>query len=197
MSPADMLALSSSGQSNRLQAVKSVGPTFDPLTYIETDSYVHEHPNGFEIMGSQLQNHVVGVPQVMLRLVQIDVPRLAEESPFNDPFNYARVTPTVAFPVLGPVVGEVQVEDSVYVVRLSSTFPSHDHFERRVEGGSWENALESDVLPVGACRVEYRSVDALGHVSGSAVVDVWAPRAQAFLEGGNPGGPRPETRLCS
>jgi hypothetical protein len=197
LSPTDLLALSTAGQASRLRATKLAGPDFDSQVYVQTDSYLKRHPDGIVIMGSQLNERAVGIAGWHTRLVQIDVPRLAQESPFNNTLVYDRVTADVAFPTLGPVVRELGVQDSVYVVQLSSTFPNHGHFERRSAGGPWETVQDGDVLPVGQCRVEYRSVDAVGNVSASTRLDVWVPRAPGFVEAGLPSGVRSRARSCS
>jgi hypothetical protein len=87
------------------------------------------------------------------------------------------------------------MEDSVYVVQLSSTFPFHQHFERRLAGQTWETVGDVDVLPVGATSVEYRSVDVVGSVSASAVLDVWAPRTEDFAQSAAPGSVRAQARF--
>jgi len=201
LSPADLLTLSSAGQVTRLRATKFLGPSFDPQVYNAGDAYINDgHPEGFVIMGSQLNNRVVGVVGLggwPARNVQIDVPRLAQESPFNNATIYDRVTAPVAFPTLGAVIQQTQVQDSVYVIELSSTFPNHEHFERRLSGGAWESVANLDVLPVGQCRVEYRSVDGVGSISASTVLDVWVPRGAGFVESGPPGGARSQSRYCS
>jgi hypothetical protein len=201
LSPTDLLTLSSAGQASRLRATKVLGPSFDPQVYIGGDAYVTDgHADGMVIMGSQLNNRVAGVVGVggwPARLVQIDVPQLALESPFNNTLTYDRVTALVAFPTLGVVIQQLQVQDSVYVIGLSSTFPNHQHFERRVNGGAWESVADRDVVPVGQCRVEYRSVDALGSISANTVLDVWVPRAVGFVASGVQGGPRSQARYCS
>jgi hypothetical protein len=154
------------------------------------------------IMGSQLNNLVVGIVGLQrpfdwpALLVQIDVPEVAQ-SPFSDPIKYDRVTPTVAFPTLGVALQGLQVEDSVYVINLSSTFPNHERFERRLSGGAWERVPQVDIVPVGQCRVEYRSVDAVGSNSASTVLDVWVPRAAGFIEFGPSGSIRGQARYCS
>jgi len=203
LSPADLLALSSAGQGWRLHAAKLNGPSFDPETYVANGTYTNEgHSDGFRIMGSQLYNSVVetvaaGSGSWPVRYVQIDVPQLAfAPEPFNDPVQYARVTADEAFPTLGVVVQGSQVEDSVFVVSLSSTFPNYTHFERRANGGPWTPVSDVDVLPVGACTIEYRSVDSAGNTSAGAVLNVWAPRAEEFLQVSDSGGFRQQTSLC-
>src|SRR5207302_1622402 len=176
LSPVDLLTLSSSGQANRLRPTKLRGPNFDPDVYIPTATYVDQHPDGMIIMGSQLNNRVVGIGGWPTRLVQINVPQLALEPPFNNPLSYDPVSAEVAFPTLGVVSQQLQVEDSAYVIQLSSTVPNHEHFERRLNGGGWRRVQDVDVLPVGQCRVEYRSVDALGNTGALGVFDIWVPR---------------------
>ncbi len=201
LSPVDLLTLSTNGQAARLRATKLSGPNFDPQPYIAGRSYMNVHPEGMVIMGSQLYNRAVGQRGWGGRFVQIDVPRLATApAPLNDPTVYDRVSASDAFPVLGVNVQQLTVEDSVYVVTLSSTYPSHDHFERRINGGAWDRDTNLNVLPVGVCRLEYRSVDALGNISASAVLDVWAPRAEGFLQAGAakvPAGGRNADAPCS
>jgi len=82
------------------------------------------------------------------------------------------------------------------MVRLATSFPNHQRFERSLDGQSWEGVEDTDVLPVGACRVAYRSVDAVGAVSASAVLDVWLPRAEEFVASSVPGGVRSQARYC-
>jgi hypothetical protein len=198
LSPIDLLTLSEGGNAYRLQSTKGPGPTFDPQVYITGLTYFSNgHADGMVIMGSQLNNRVVGIGGWPSRQVQIDVPELAAYWPFNQPLAYPPVTAAVAFPTLGPIVDDVHIEDSVYVVRLSSTFPNHQHFERRLEGQDWQGVSDADVLPVGACRVEYRGVDAVGSVSASTVLDVWAPRADGFVEFGLPGSVRQQAGYCT
>jgi len=197
VSPIDLLTLSSAGEASRLRATKLLGPNFDPQTYIQGDSYLNEHPEGMVIMGSQLNSRVVGIGGWPTRLVQIDVPRLATAPlPYSNPLSYVPVTAGDAFPTLGVVVQALQAQDSVYVLPLSSSFPNHERFERRLNGGAWESVSAVDVLPVGQCRVEYRSVDAIGSISASTVLDVWVPRGGGFIESGVPGGVRSQARYC-
>ena len=199
LSPADLLTLSTNGQGSRLIATKLPGPSFDPQAYVGEWSYMKAgHPDGMVIMGGQLYNRVVGAGgHWSTRYVQIDVPRLGTvPTPYSDPLVYDRVSASNAFPTLGVVLGQPSVEDSVYVVGLSSTLPNHDHFERRTNSGSWDRVTELDVLPVGACRVEYRSVDAMGNISGSSILDVWAPRADGFPQTGQ-GGIRTRAQVCN
>jgi hypothetical protein len=148
------------------------------------------------IMGSQLNNRVVGIGGWPVRLVQINVPQLALESPFNDAVTYDPVPANVAFPALEVVEQQLQVQDSVYVIQLSSTFPNYQRLERRVNSGAWQSVASVDVLPVGQCRVEYHSVDAVGSVSATAVLDVWVPRANGFVEAGLPGTLRRQAQYC-
>jgi len=197
LSPVDLLAFSSAGQANRLQPRKLLGPSFDPEVYVAGAAYISgSYADGMVIMGSQLNNRVVGIGGWPMRYVQIDVSQLAQESPFNNTLIFDRVTAPVAFPTLGVAIQQTQVQDSVSVIALSSTFPNHQHFERRLNGGAWESVADLDVLPVGQCVVEYRSVDAVGSISGSTVLNVWVPRGAGFIESGVPGGVRSEARYC-
>lgn len=202
LSPIDLLTLSSLGQAGRLTAVKLQGPNFDPEVYVAGDTYLKEgHSDGFLIMGSQLNNNLVGTVVSgsgawPTRYVQIDVPQLALQTPFNNTVTYDRVTADVAFPTLGVGVQNLQVEDSVYVIQLASTFPNSQRFERRLNGGNWESVTQTDVVPVGQCRVEYRSLDTVGNASGHAVLDVWVPRADGFVQSGLVGGVRAQARFC-
>src|SRR4029077_3308722 len=94
---------------------------------------------------------------------------------------------------------QMQLQDSVYVVQLSSTFPSYPspvRFERRVNGGAWQSVGTVDVLPVGQCRVDYHSVDATGNVSAIASFDVWVPRGPSFVATGMPASVRSEAQYC-
>jgi hypothetical protein len=149
------------------------------------------------IMGSQLNNRVVGIGGWPLRYVQIDVPQLQEESPFNDAATYTPVASQVAFPTLGVTIEAIEEQDSVYVVHLNTTFPNSQSLQRRLGEGEWETIGARDVLPIGACRVEYRSVDAIGNYSSAAVVDVWAPRATGFIEASLAGSSRAASQYCS
>jgi hypothetical protein len=200
LSPVNLLTLSTNGEADRLTATKLPGPTFDPQVYAESWTYMKAgHPNGMVIMGAQLYNRAVGARgQWAGRYVQIDVPALVNAPPpYSDPSVYARGTASEAFPGLGVVVQGVPEQDSVYVIQLSSTFPNHQHFERRWNGGGWESTPSVDVLPVGQCKVEYRSVDAVGNVGASAFLDVWLPRAPGFIAAGAPNGARRRSRYCS
>jgi hypothetical protein len=194
LSPRDLLTLSAAGEANRLYATKLPGPTFDPQVYIAGITYLtNGNPNGMVIMGSQVYNRVVGIGGWPTRNVQIDVPQVALQSPFN---LYDRVTAPVAFPTLGVVIQQLPVQDSVYTVALTSTFPNHEHFERRLSGGAWGPAEAADVLPVGECRVEYRSVDTVGNVSATAVIDLWVPRAEGFVASAISGSIRSQAQYC-
>jgi hypothetical protein len=180
-----------------LRATKFAGPTLDPEPYVGTATYIADgHPNGVVIMGSQLNNRVVGIGGWPVRLVQIDVPQLALQPPFNDPATYDPVTAETAFPKLGVVARQLEVRDSVYLIQLSSNFPNSQYFERRLNSGPWTRIPDLDILPVGQCRVEYRSVDAMGILSATAVLDVWVPRASGFAESGLIGSVRSQTQLC-
>jgi hypothetical protein len=187
LSPDVLLERSSTGEVSRLRAAKLAGPSFDPQVYVGTDSYVDEYPEGFVIMGSQLNNLVVGIGGWPVKLVQIDVPQLASIAPFNNSAAYDRVAPGTAFPTIGVVVQELSEQDSVYVVQLSTTLPNQVGFQRRVNGGAWESVAATDVLPVGQSTVEYRGVDARGDVSATTRLDVWVPRAASFVTSAAPG----------
>jgi hypothetical protein len=198
LSPVDLLSMSTLGQAGRLKAVKMTGPSFDPETYVSNESYIGlANPAGMVIMGSQLNNRVVGIGGWPLRYVQIDVPQLQEESPFNDAATYTPVASQVAFPTLGVTIEAIEEQDSVYVVHLNTTFPNSQSLQRRLGEGEWETIGARDVLPIGACRVEYRSVDAIGNYSSAAVVDVWAPRATGFIEASLAGSSRAASQYCS
>jgi hypothetical protein len=204
LSPTDVLTLSLAGQASRLHATKSNGPSFDPQVYIPVETYLSEgHPSGMVVMGSQLNNHVVGIVgpfEWPILDVQIEVPTLAGEPPFNDAVTYAPVSMQDAFPTLGVAVQAMQVQDSVYVIQLGSTFPNYQNsqtFQRRLNGGAWTSVGAVDVLPVGQCRVEYRVVDALGNKGGSAVLDLWLPRGAGFIQSSVPGSVRGQTQYCS
>jgi len=199
LAPQDLLGITSAGQMSRLQATKMPGPNFDPQPYIPRASYVGEHPGGYVIMGSQLNSHVVGIGGWPTRSVQINVPQLAQYSPFNNPLAYPPVLAAVAFPTLGVVEQQLQTQDSVYVIQLGSTFPSYQgtRFERRVNGGAWQSVGSIDVLPVGQCRVEYHSLDAVGNASAIASFDVWLPRGPGFVDSAVTGGERWQAQYCS
>ncbi len=199
LSPLQLAAISSAGQVSRLRAIKSAGPSYDPEPYIAGRRYLDAgHPEGFMIAGGQLNARVIGrQARFATRYVQASVPQLPSvPAPWSDANSYLPVAPEVAFPMLAPVVQDLRLEDSVAVVRLSSTFPNHHQFERRLPGESWEAVGEVDVLPVGECRVEYRSVDATGSVSANAAIDVWVPRSDDFVRSAAPGALRAGARLC-
>ena len=200
LSPADVLAISTANEASRLQATKFPGPDFDPQTYNPDVTYINGgHPQGFVIMGSQLNERVVGVVGPggwPVRLVQINVPQLALEPPFNNELSYDPVTPPVAFPTLGVVVQPPQAQDSAYVIALSSTYPGAQSFQRSVNGSAWQTVSSSDVLPVGQCQVAYRSVDAGGNFSASTILSVWVPRGPGFTQSGPPGGVRRQAATC-
>jgi hypothetical protein len=191
LSPTDLLALSSAGEPSRLIPGKLPGPDFDPTVYLTLRKYMDAgHPEGMIIMGSSLSSD-------RNRFVQIDVPALATvPAPWSDPHKFARVTADQAFPTLGVVIADLSMQDSVYVARLSSIYPNHQHFERRLNGFAWETVEEVDVLPVGACRVEYRSVDAIGTISATAVLNVWTPRTEEFIQSAAPGTLRARAQYC-
>jgi hypothetical protein len=196
LSPIELLQSSSTGDAARLRPRKMAGPIVDPEPYSANHAYVDEHPAGMTIMGSQLNNRVVGVGGWSTRLVQIDVPQLASSPlPYSNPNSYAPVPARYAFPVLGAVIDGVEVQDSVFVVHLSSTFPVHARFERRL-GAAWGTVSSVDVLPVGQCRVEYRSIDSQGNYSATTIVDVWAPRDEGFLQTPNASSPRTGSVYC-
>ena len=198
LSPLDLLTLSTAGQSGRLHPVKMRGPSFDPAPYQPVHAYVEpaNHPEGMIVLGAPMNKRWVGAVGFALRYAMVDVPALrTAPAPWGDHTQFAWVTPEIAFPMLAPMVVDVQVEDSVHVVRLASTFPNHQRFERRIAGQGWESVSDVDVLPVGATKVEYRSVDAVGSISASAVLDVWAPRTETFIQTALPGSPRAQARL--
>ena len=198
LSPTDLLTLSTDGQVSRLHAAKTAGPTFDPGVYLSGRRYLDVVPQGMTFMGAGLYRRVVGTQGAWdARFVQIDVPALATApAPWSNPNTYVRVTATEAFPTLGVVVEEVSMQDSVYVLRLSSTFPDHQRFERRLIGRDWETAGTTDVLPIGACQVEYRSVDSVGSISATALLNVWAPRTEEFVQSAAPGSLRAQAQYC-
>src|SRR5207249_1464780 len=130
------------------------------------------------------------------RMVVIDEAELANYPQFSLEAGYPRVAPVVAFPSLGVVMPTLDVVDSVFVVRLASTYPYHQRFERRLPGGNWVATTEYDVLPVGACRVEYRSVDDAGSISATSILDVWAPRTEDFVQSAPPWSVRAQASYC-
>lgn len=195
LSPVDLLGLSTNGTGDRAGTSRISGPVYDPEVYIQNFTYMTAIPNGMVFMGALVSRWDLSTPWTG-RLVQIDVPALANYSPANDQTLFPRVTPGEAFPVLGVVVADVQMEDSVFVAHLASNYPNHQRFERRVQGGEWEPAAANDVLPIGACVVEYRSIDNVGTSSATAVLSVWAPRAPEFLTAGSPVGIRSQARSC-
>jgi len=198
LSPLELLALATAGTASRARASKLPGPTYDPQVYAEGWTYMNVRPQGMVFMGSRLYTYDGAVNPTAWtgRFGLIDVPELENNPPFNDPTVYPRVTEAQAFPTLGVVVENLRVDDSVFVVRLASTYPNHQRFERRLQGGDWQAVADDDILPLGACRVEYRSVDALGTVSASAVLDVWAPRPEGFIESGALGSSRSQALNC-
>ena len=199
LSPIDLLTLSTAGQADRLYASKISGPSFDPQVYLSGRRYLDAgHPEGMVIMGSVLYRRWVGTAGLWnARFVQIDVPALSSvRAPWGDPDVYVRVRAADAFPKLGVVIADVAMQDSVYVVRLGSTFPNHQRFERRLSGGTWESVSETDVLPVGACGVEYRSVDGFGSISASVVLNAWTPRTEEFIQTAAPGTLRAQAQYC-
>jgi hypothetical protein len=175
---------------SRIHPTRVSGPNYDPTVFGRYQAYLSAiSPKGFLVVGSRMYLYNVLNPAPWGRIVMVDDPELPMHDPFNNTLIYPRATPTEAFPTLGVVVATPQLQDSVFVVDLSSTYPTHQRFERRVQGGSWEVVSSHDVLPVGHCRVEYRSIDALGTASAVAVLDVWAPRTEDFVLGR-------QTRLC-
>jgi hypothetical protein len=151
-------------------------------------------PEGMVIMGSRLYMYDVPNPTAWSGLFgYVDTPELAKHPEFAYP---TLVTGAEAFPTLGVVVEDLRVDDSVFVVRLASTYPNHQRLERRLQGGDWEPVADLDVLPVGACRVEYRSLDPAGNISASAVLDVWAPRTEGFVQSAPSGSTRAQARYC-
>jgi len=194
LSPLDLLAISTAGESARLRPGKIIGPDFDPTIYNPDRKYMDAgHPEGMMIMGSVLWGRWVGTAGAWgARFVQVDVPAVhTAPYPWGDPNYYVRVAPEQAFPILAPVFTDVALLDSVGVVHLASTFPDHQLFQRRIGGGSWRDVGATDVLPLGTCRVEYRSLDRRGNVSGSSTLDVWLPRGGSFVEA------HPELRGCT
>jgi hypothetical protein len=199
LSPADLLELSRNGMAGSARPVRIAGPSYDPETFVQNQTYFRPFPQGFPFMGAMVFKYQ-GDPNPTAwtgRFVQIDVPELENYSPANDESQFPRVTPVQAFPTLGVVLQDVRTEDSVIVVRLGSNHPNPQRFERRVQGGEWETVPAENVLPVGACSVEFRSVDDLGTYSTSAIVDVWAPRTADFVLTGDPLGLRNQSRFCS
>jgi hypothetical protein len=197
LSPVELLTESLNGNASRLTVRKFAGPMTDPETYIPVESYVREHPNGMMIMGSQLNNRVVGIGGWSTRLVQISTPQLATAPlPYSNPRSYVPVTSNQAFPILAPAPVGISSQDSVYVVQLSSSFPSALIFQRRLNGATWENVASTDVLPVGQCVVEYRSQDGAGHTSAAARLDIWLPRSQEFVQQAVAGGVRGQAAYC-
>jgi len=198
LSPVQLLDYSSDGSAGRLRPVKFAGPSDDPEPYVPTESYVGEHPNGMLIMGSQLNSQVVRIGGWSTRLVQIEMPQLATAPlPWSNPLSYVPVPASVAFPLLGPTLDQVEEQDSVFIVHLSSTFPNATRFERSFSGGDWQSASPVDVLPVGQCVVEYRSVDDLGNYSGVARLAIWIPRTDDFVQLALSGTTRSQSLDCA
>ena len=197
LSPTDLMSLSQNGMVSRAVPARISGPSYDPTVYIQDETYVSAiNRRGYLIVGSRMYTYNVPNPTPWGRIVVIDVPDLAN-SPFSNPLAYPRVTAEEAFPILGVVLASLRTDDSVFVVQIASNYPNSQRFERRIQGGSWGAVTEGDVLPVGACRVEYRSLDPMGNISASAVLDIWGPRAEGFLQAGVQGGARAQSQFCN
>jgi hypothetical protein len=196
VSPADLLMLSTNGTGSRARPNRILGPSYDPEVFVQDWTYLTAIPNGMVFMGALIFKFDKSTPWSG-RFVQIDVPALANFSPANNEALFPRVTVPEAFPALGVVVADMRRDDSVFVVRLTSNYPNHQRFERRVQGGEWEAVAADDVLPVGACAIEYRSIDGVGTSSAVAILDVWAPRVREFLDSGDPLGIRRQARFCA
>ncbi len=183
--------LTSNGIAAQLRPSRIAGPSYDPEVFRQEQTYLFNHPTGMAFLLDRIFRYDVPNPAPWSgRFVQVD-------DPGSDQTIYERVTATEAFPTLGVVLASVGSADSVYVVTLSSNFPNHDRFERRVSGGPWETASSEDVLPVGACSVEYRSIDAVGNASAKATLNAWVPRPLNFAATGDPGSLRTHAKVCN
>jgi len=193
LSPLDLLALAKEGSSSRVVPSKVAGPTYDPAVYVQNRTYMSVVPEGAVFVGSRLyMNDVVNATAWTGFMSIVD----SSDQTDHPEFASSLVTAAQAFPTLGVSIGALSMSDSVYVANLGSTLPNHQRFERRLNGGPWQAAADIDVLPFGACRVEYRRVDAQGNTSALTVVDVWAPRATDFPKTADPASVRAHASLC-
>src|SRR6266550_3343456 len=127
LSPIDLLALSTNGMAGRARPSRILGPSYDPEVFIQDWAYLEAIPNGMVFMGALIFKYDLTTPWSG-RFVQIDVPELENHYPANDQTLYPRVSAEQAFPTLGVVVGDVRLDDSVFVARLTSNYPNHQRF---------------------------------------------------------------------
>ncbi|HEY3357813.1 MAG TPA: hypothetical protein VGQ83_31465 [Polyangia bacterium] len=178
LSPMELLVYSLAGEMWRLKYHKAVAHPWradeypDPALSPYATYFADDHFAGMVIMGSQLNNHAIGVADFEPRSVQLAVPALARLAPYNDQTIYQRVTPPVAFPDLGVGIAELTVDGDAARVRLASSFPGHVRFERRVNAGPWTACAAWDRLPEPPARVTYRSVDDAGRSGMTAVLQI-------------------------
>lgn len=176
LSPLELVTYSGAGQVGSLVSVSISGPRWDRSQYIAATSdpaasYLGEHPAGFVLIGSQLNNAVTTPFGVPVRQVQLNNAALAADPFFGDQGNFARVAPAVAFPDLGVGIVQVEPADGGARVHLASTVPGHVRFQRRAPGGPWRDCDAVDFVATGSGRLEYRSLDATGASGMTALIE--------------------------
>jgi hypothetical protein len=176
LSPLELVTVSTAGRASALVSRNSTLPHWDTVAYIAAaadpaSSYVGEHPAGFVLIGSQLNNTVTSPFGVPVLNVQLDNAALAADPFFGNPGNFARVMPSVAFPELGVGIARIEAAPGGALVHLASSVPGHVRFQRRVPGGEWSDCTASDFVSRGAGRIAYRSLDATGASGMTALIE--------------------------
>lgn len=184
LSPVELLVYSLAWDVPRLQPRKLATHPWTPYTYPDLSaspraSFILDgNYLGLKVMGSQLYNRTNGRGvDYSLRHVQVPTAEMLATPPFNNPWSYARVAPAVAFPDLGVGIADIRGSDARWTVHLTTSYPNHVKFQRRVGRDPWQDCDDVDALPAGALRVEYRSVDAAGTSGMTAVLQVRSPAA--------------------
>lgn len=186
LSPVELLEIATRGEHDRLVSGKISGPRWSQDVWINTADHARatyhgdDHPDGMTVMGSQINNLYTRDGTFRTRLVQIDVPQLQFEEPFNDPIRYQPVSATVAFPAIGVSVRRLSERDGYLNISLLSNYPFSVRLLRRIDGGVWKSiAVFRDQPPtvldrvlIGASRITYRAVDRRGTHGTDAIIDL-------------------------
>ncbi len=158
LSPLELLIHSVLGEVDRITPLKSRGPDWDMEPYInlsECAPYT-SYFNGYGpiyYLRANLNNQFIDNPSWSAINVQYDLP----DSPVSE--SYVRVNEQVIFPQLGvKIVGVIEAEDG-FKVTLSSSYPNHYKYLRKINNGSWIECSGIDTLPFIPAVYSYRSID--------------------------------------
>ncbi len=175
LSPLELLYYSALGEVDRLTPLKSRGPDWDMAPYInlsECPPYTSYFSGNGPIyyIRANLNNQYIDNPSWTAINVQYDSP----DSPSSE--SYTRVNEQIIFPQLGVKIEEVVEKEDGFRVTLSSNYPNHYKYLRKMNNGEWAQCAAIDSLPLIPGVYSYRSIDLQNnHGTDATVVLVKKP----------------------